>query len=108
MVSLNSMIRAAKKSKHHRMLHACLIFRGGAVVSVENNDENLHAEIRALNKTVVKKNLTLLSIRVGKSGELRNARPCKKCWEYILMHDVRMVLFSNEEGRIERIKMKRR
>ena len=85
-----------------------MIFRGSAVVSVENNDGAMHAEVRALNKTAVKKNLTLLSIRVGKSGELRNARPCEQCWKYIMMHDVRMVLFSNEEGRIERLKLKRR
>lgn len=105
MVSPRSMIRAAQKSRHHNQKHACMIFRGGAVISMANNNRQRHAEIAALSKVKDCRNTVLLSVRVGKSGNLKNARPCPRCRDYILTRGIRVILYSTEEGLIEREKI---
>lgn len=102
MVSLSAMIKLAQKSPYRNWRHAAIVFRGGAVVSMATNTHNLHAEIRALNKVKYKHNLSLLSIRVNKNGELRLAYPCTNCMSYLQEHNVQILLYSTENGEIKR------
>ena len=101
MVSPRSMQRAAQKSRQHKK-HACFIFKGGAVISVANNTVASHAEVAALRKIKDARNTILLSVRVGRSGNLRNARPCTDCSHYIRSRGIKIVLYSTEEGIIKR------
>jgi len=105
MVSLNSMIKAAKKSRHHSHKHSAMVFKGGAVISVANNTEHRHAEVAALGKVAHYKDMILLSVRVGKNGELRMARPCGDCLAYIKSRGIRTILFSDEQGQIVKEKI---
>jgi len=102
MLRISSVVRAAKKSNHHSHKHACIVFRGGSVVSVATNDERRHAEVRALTKMKDCKNVTVLSVRVGKGGDLRNARPCRACMGFLRNLGVRNVLYSSQDGSIIR------
>jgi cytidine deaminase len=99
------MVKAAKKSRHHSQSHAAFLFRGGAVISYANNTSSYHAERNAINRAADSNGTTLLSVRVGKSGILRNARPCKKCWQYMKDMGVKVVLYSDENGNIQREKL---
>jgi len=105
MLSLTSLVRAAKKSNHHSQKHACIVFRGGAVVSVATNDSRRHAEVRALSKVKDCKNAVVLSVRVGKGGNLRNARPCDACMEFLRSRGVCTVLYTSQDGLIERMEI---
>lgn len=102
MVSLNSLIRLAKKSPYKNWQHAAIVFRGGAVVGFATNTKNLHAEVRAINKVVNKTNLTLVSVRVNKEGQLRLAYPCYECLQYMEQHGVRQFWYTTESGSLER------
>ena len=102
MISLAAMLRLASRSPYRAWPHAAVVFRGGSVVGLATNTRHIHAEVRALNRVKVKKNLTLLSVRVGADGRLKLARPCPECWRYLARHGVKTVLYSTSSGDIER------
>lgn len=62
----------------------------------------VHAEMDALykldNKNV--KGMDLLIIRIGRSLELRNSRPCNSCIEKMAQRGIRKVYYSNNKGEI--------
>src|SRR5438445_6984447 len=97
---------AARSQQHFK--HAAVVFKGGAVVGYGVNDACLHAEVNALHSIdgwVDKRYLTLLSIRITPTGVIRCARPCPACVKFMREHGVHTVLFSNEKGEIERMRL---
>lgn len=102
MTCQQSTIRLAKSSPYRQWQHAAIVYRGSTVVGMASNTRNLHAEVRALNKVKNKKNLTVLSVRVNRLGQLRMAKPCEDCRRFLLQHGVKTVLYSTDDGRIIR------
>lgn len=111
MVSPTAMVKAASKSRHHSQKHAAILFKGGAVMSIGTNNPSAHAEVVAMEKTIAYwtkgclKKYTLLSVRIGKSGKLRNARPCSSCYKFIRESGIRVLLYSTDTGEIIREKL---
>lgn len=102
MVATETMIRLALQSPSKHWKHCAIIFRGGCVVGYANNTYEEHAEVRALKRVKYKHNLTVLSIRVNREGELKNAKPCMDCHKHLVDNGVKTVLYSTDEGTIER------
>jgi len=101
------MINAASLSSHPKHKHAAFVFHNGECVGWANNKENHHAEIRALEVAKLYgyvRGLILLSIRIGKEGKLKLAKPCLSCFMYAKRHGVTMILYSTDKQSI--IKMK--
>jgi len=92
--------KLAGKAQHEWAHHAVIIFRGGSPVATGHNHGHLHAEFNALNSLWPDKRrgTTLLSIRVTKSGALSMARPCPKCYQFMLDSGVKNVIYSNSQG----------
>jgi hypothetical protein len=98
MLRPSSLRKAASKSTHHCQKHATIVFRGGAVLAVANNNERFHAEVRALRGLKDASGTVLVSVRVGKDGGFRNAYPCDKCMDYIRARGVSIIHYSSDWG----------
>lgn len=113
MISKSAMVKLAKRSKHHSQKHAAFLFKGGAVIAMANNTPQTHAEVNAMRSVIAYwgdwhkplKDFIILSVRIGKSGLLRNAYPCSACREHIRSRGIRTILYSTEEGKIKREKL---
>ena len=92
----------AMQSTHRKYKHAALIFVNGILITFSNNTQEEHAETRALNIARMlgykAYDMTLMSIRVLKNGNLGMAKPCKKCMRYIRMFRDVKILYSNAKG----------
>lgn len=77
-----------------------IVFRGGAVLSMGYNHAKVHAEVSALSKLwpSKRKGVTLISLRVGKDDQFKNAEPCAKCWAFIKASGVKRVMWSDING----------
>ncbi len=102
MVATETMIRLALQSPSKHWKHCAIVFRGGCVVGFANNTYEEHAEIRALRRVKYMHNLTILSVRVNREGELKNAKPCEDCMRALKERGVRTILYSNDNGEIKR------
>jgi len=62
----------------------------------------LHAETdlisRLLNNYYIDNNLSIVIIRLNKRGELRNSKPCKKCYQIMQALDISKIYWSTENG----------
>lgn len=90
--------------------HAAIVFKGGVIVAEAHNTQQMHAEVAALKHARIwtkAKRLTLLSVRITASGMLRCAKPCPACMKYMLDNGVSTVLYSTNDGRIERLRLKK-
>jgi deoxycytidylate deaminase len=81
--------------------HATIVLRGGAVISFGHNGNYKHSEVVALSRVKYKSCLTLLNIRVKRSGEIGLSRPCKSCMKYIKANGVVKVLYTDDTGRLQ-------
>lgn len=95
----NLLRRLALKSNRVQK-HAVLILRGGALLSFGYNKDQRHAEDSALRKIDPEKrrNLTLVSIRVGRAGEFKYARPCFSCMTLLQFSGVKRIIYSDYDG----------
>lgn len=95
-------MRTALRSPHPHYRHCALLFRGGALVAIGYNHNGRHAEHVALSKLWPSKRrgLTLVSLRVNRSGSFSNARPCKSCSSRIKAAGVSRVYHSISSGEI--------
>jgi deoxycytidylate deaminase len=74
---------------------------GKRILSAGWNYDEVHAEINAIGSLKhFRKGLTILSIRVMRSGKLGMARPCNDCMEIIRANHFRWILYTNENGEI--------
>lgn len=97
--------KLAKKAQHTFAFHAAIVEKGGAIVATGYNHDWLHAERVAIGKLWPSKRnkCKLWSIRVTKGGKLANARPCTACEAYIRASGIKVVWYSTDEGKIERL-----
>jgi len=65
----------------------------------------LHAEVDALIKCKNEKPYTLIVCRLGRSGEIRLAHPCPICTNVINYSKLHRVLFTNDEGNLELMRL---
>ena len=121
----NIAINIALESNQNFKL-GCIIVKNGKVVCKNCNDERsrlngknfvcIHAEINCIHNLLKYeknyrklKNYTILVIRVGKDNEgnivLRNAKPCKYCTESIKKVGLKKIIYSNDDGYLEKIKI---
>lgn len=78
----------------------------------KNHLRSIHAEMNAVNKLPkynkkLKKNLLLISLRYGKDGKMRNAKPCRECVKYVNKqvqirgYNLKTVIYSTNDGLIK-------
>jgi deoxycytidylate deaminase len=77
-------------------------------LAAAHNTPNRHAEKAALEQLWPSKRrgTTLLCVRVNAQGELCMAKPCSDCWEYLVANGVRSVIFTNEAGELELLRVR--
>lgn len=100
-------LKLAKKARHKTHHHACLIYRGGALVAMGVNHDTVHAEVAALNSLwpSERRGTKVISIRMTRAGKLSMAKPCEACEAYLRENGVKLVLYSTREGNMERMKL---
>lgn len=108
-MTIRSTIHAAlTQHTDKRMRHAASVYKGGALLAIGINDDKHHAEVNALHAVpwnVKKSGLTVISLRVTANGTLRMAKPCPACQAHMREHGVKTVLYSNQDGQIERMRL---
>ena len=110
----------AHKNHDYKFRHGCVIFSGNNVISRGYNRRQfhpllrkygykwawLHAEsdaiIRALKARKHLEGATSLGVRAGKT-KLCNSKPCANCIAMMEAVGIREVLYSAEDGSIERV-----
>lgn len=100
-------LAARARASGNKSFHAVIVKRGGAVVASGYNHENIHAEVHALKQLRDTRGVVLYSYRVNKAGHLTMAKPCSRCQDYILDAGVKKVLYSDENGRIVEMRLRR-
>tara|TARA_B100001093_G_scaffold314618_1_gene300192 strand:+ start:835 stop:1305 length:471 start_codon:yes stop_codon:yes gene_type:complete len=121
----NIAINIALQSNQHYKL-GCIIIKNGKIVCKSFNDKRsridgrnfvcVHAETNAIHNLLKYekkyrklKNYSLFVIRIGRdeSGNIifRNAKPCKYCTETIKKVGLKKIIYSNEEGILEKMKI---
>lgn len=99
--------------------HGCVVLHHGKIMSTGYNINKVqyknkllyrkiscstHAEMSAILSLKTKKADTILVIRVGKDGTLRDSKPCKYCYEFISKIGIKRVYYSTNNQEIECIK----
>jgi len=112
--NIQTLKKIAKNSPLQHKHSACLM-KGDKIISmgynkyikesIINNNVvkfTIHAEIDALCKLDKKliKGHDILIIRISKSYNLKNSRPCNSCIEKLKRRGIRKVYYSNEYGNI--------
>lgn len=95
------------KARHQAHRHAAVVYRGGCVVSTGVNHDTIHAEVQALKKLWPdhRRGTTVVSIRMTRGGKLGLAKPCAECEAYMREAGVKTVLYSNAQGKMERMRL---
>lgn len=110
-------LQQAEKSTYKHRLGACIsigrkvlgvgynkVNRHQSKVKTDSWNGSLHAEIAAVldalrNHPVERlRGSTVTVVRIGKSGELRLAMPCKNCYNSLRNLGIKEVRFSNDVG----------
>lgn len=106
LIPYSKLTEIAANSTHPKHKHAALVFHNGELVGYANNLGNYHAEVRALQVAKMygyKTDLTVLSIRISKSGKLKLAKPCDSCMTYMRKRGIACILYSTDDGTIVRL-----
>lgn len=106
-----------------RCIHFAFIYKRNTLLSIGTNDyrpsrkavklakqfnlsvknESLHAEMDAIQKLLgryyINRSLKLISLRLNRHGEIKNAKPCGRCSKIIRGFDMR-VWYSAADGQI--------
>ena len=96
-IPLTKLINTAKKSTHHKNMHATLIFRGSALLAEGYNHDGLHSEEVAVNKIWPNKfhrthavNI-MITRRAGKLGA--SSKPCISCMKLLKDAGVKKITY---------------
>ncbi len=116
--------RIAQQTEFKEYKHGAVLVRAGAVINTSCNKNKykawanrfrkkqrghatVHAEIGAvlgLDRSVTEGG-TIYVVRVGRDGCLRNSKPCPMC-EAVMQHvGIKRVIYSNEHGHIEHMRI---
>ena len=101
-------LKVAAKARHKHHVHVAIVTRGGAIVAIGYNHEEVHAEDMALSKLWPSERIgtKLYSIRVRPGGKYGMAKPCDDCMKLIESSGVKQVFYSTDTGMV-RIKVAR-
>jgi len=95
--------------------HGCVLLHHGKIISTGCNYDKVqykskilcrnvscstHAEMSAIISLKGKKADTLLVIRVGKDGTLRDSKPCQYCYQFIYKSGIKKIYYSTNEQEI--------
>jgi cytidine deaminase len=95
------------KAQHTVHRHAVIVYRGSNIVSMGVNHDRGHAEVNALKKLwpSERKGTKVVSLRLTRGGNLGLAKPCKACEEFMRENGVKLCMYSNAKGEMERMKL---
>lgn len=109
MISFHTIARHAQKAKvgHNHFWHVAFLTKGGAIVAIGYNHDNIHAEAHALSQVWPdhRPGLVLWSYRLAKGGRLAMAKPCEDCQSLMRSDGVLRVRYSDSEGKIQNLKL---
>jgi len=116
--------RVAEQSSYGKFRHGAVLVKGSSVRSASCNkhrhcsfgarfrkeghgEATLHAELGAIlgMARTTTQGSTIYVARINKEGEARISKPCPMCEAAMRHVGVRRVYYTNEEGKIERMKL---
>jgi deoxycytidylate deaminase len=117
-------MRIAGQTEFREYKHGAVLVRGGTVLNTSCNKNKykawanrfrkkqsghatVHAEIGAilgLDRSITE-GATIYVVRVGRDGCLRNSKPCPMCEAAMQFVGVKKVVYSNENGGIESMRI---
>lgn len=115
--------RTAESSGYAQFRHGAVLVRGGRLLNVASNNSKYtsfaarflpahiaathHAELAALLN--MPRTLTAGSdiyvVRINRSGELRNSKPCPMCQAAAKFCGVRRVFYTTDDGSVESMRL---
>lgn len=120
---LKSAIENARQGDHkHRV--GCVIFKGKRIISVGSNtccrsvrklhpkyqkwEGTVHAEVAAIicARRPLKR-MSMLVVRINNDEDLMMALPCEHCMSYIVHVGIKNVYYTDEKGKIKKVKVNR-
>jgi deoxycytidylate deaminase len=104
---MKALARLASRANHKQHHIACVLTRGGSIISSGYNTNHLHAEHTALNRAWENgaRGATALVVRFKSNGDLGMAKPCKLCTDRLIQAGVKKVLYSDTDGSIKSIRL---
>lgn len=98
---------AIERSNHPEHRIACLLIRGGKIISTGWNANHQHGEHSALNRVWENgaDGAVAFVVRVRRDGTIGMAHPCDLCMQRLKEAGVRKVIYTNQEGQLETIKL---
>jgi len=117
-------MRVAAQSEFKEYRHGAVLVRGGSVVNTSCNKNKYrscgnrfrkkqighathHAElgcVLGLDRSITE-GATMYVVRIGKSGVLRNSKPCPMCEAALEYVGVKKVVYSDENGNIQSMRI---
>lgn len=106
-MSIKTAIKEASKARHRQHKFGAVLLKGGKPIQSSHNFSHIHAEHAVLNRAWRQdvEGSTILVIRMRKNGTLGLAKPCKLCMERLAQAGVRKVIYSNNLGQLETVKL---
>ena len=116
--------RVAQQTDFKEYRHGAVLVRGGTVLNTSCNKNKykawagrfrkcqkghatLHAEIGAilgLDRSMTEGG-TVYVVRVGRTGDLKNSKPCPMCEAAMQFVGIKKVVYSSEDGKIETMRI---
>ncbi len=103
------------------MKHGCIAVSGGKIIARGYNNYRIHskdkiisnccschAEMDVLRKCIkrnINKKINLYIVRVSDDGTYRNSAPCNRCINVLKKYKIRMIIYSNCYGNLEKHKL---
>jgi pyrimidine deaminase RibD-like protein len=100
-------LKAVKTARHGIYKHAAVVIRGGSIISIGVNHDQVHAEVAALKKLwpSERRGTKIVTLRLRKSGGLGIAKPCPACEQYMRDNGVKAVTYSDVDGNMQRMRL---
>jgi deoxycytidylate deaminase len=104
---LNIAEKVARKSSHRVFHHSAILMKGGSLIASGTNHNQTHAEVSAISKVWPNKRrgLTLISIRVTKTGLWAMAMPCLECQKVLRENGIKKVYYTTANRTMEMMKL---
>jgi cytidine deaminase len=106
-VNLRHAHKLFPKAQHMVHRHAAIVYRGSNIVAMGVNHDRVHAEVQALKKLwpSERRGTRVVSLRLTRAGNLGLAKPCKACEDFMRENGVKVCVYSNSKGEMEKMKL---
>lgn len=83
------------------------MLKGGAIISIAHNGNELHAEVRALKKLWPSKRLgtVVINLRFTAGNKIGCSKPCKDCYKYMQDVGVSKCIYTNSDGSFSEMRL---